>query len=119
MTETPLTKPREATFDLLKFVAIYLVILGHCLGRLGLGMEILNHPMGKLIVMVNMPLFIFITGYFGQSLYKRTFIPLLVAKYRTLLRPCLVYSIVCALLCDFILMNQGVTLTGGGQNYSL
>lgn len=115
MVEVTTIKTRDGAIDLLKFIAIYLVILGHCLGRLGLGMGVLDHPFGKLIVMVNMPLFIFISGYFGQSLYKRGFFMLLASKYKTLIRPCIIYSILCALICDFFIEEGPSSIIGGGK----
>ena len=93
---------RDTTIDVLKFIAIYMVILGHCLGRFGLGMSVLDHPIGKLIVMVNMPLFIFVTGYFSSSMYKRAFKEVAIGKYKTLIRPNIVYSIFCLVIVTLI-----------------
>ena len=104
---------RDNAIDLLKFVAIFLVILGHSLSRLGLGMESLNHPIGKLIVMVNMPLFIFITGYFGKSLYKRKLKELFLSKYRTLLRPTVLYGLLTIIICDIIILSKPLGIKEG------
>lgn len=87
-------KKRNITLDILKCVAIYSVILLHSIQGLGAGMTVLDHPLGKLISMVSMPLFIFITGYFSGSIYTRKLNQLIEIKYITLLRPMLLFSIV-------------------------
>ena len=103
---------RDRAIDLLKFVAVYLMVLSHCLQRLGLGMDSLDHPIGKLIVMVNMPLFIFVTGYFGRSLYSRTLKDLLVSKYKTLIRPTALYALMVVIICDLIIIQFGISIKG-------
>lgn len=107
---------RSIEYDVLKCGAIYLVILGHCLGRLGLGNGIFENPVGKAIIMVNMPLFIFISGFFSSSIHKRSIIDLLIQKYKQLVRPTIVYSIImCAISC--ILLNEYPdSFIGGGQD---
>lgn len=103
-------KRRNATIDLMKFVAIYMVILGHCLGRFGLGMALFDHPIGKLIVMSNMPCFLFITGYFSQSVYSKDILTLVKSRYITLLRPNIIYSGIFVFVCTFLL---------GGLDFSI
>ena len=96
-------KTRESTFDILKCIAIYMVILGHCLGRLGLGMSLMDHPIGKLIVMSNMPIFVFISGYFSSSIYKRDFKTNIKNKYITLVRPNIIYSVIFVIICSVLI----------------
>ncbi|MCP2335339.1 acyltransferase family protein [Actinomadura rupiterrae] len=58
-------KQRDPFFDNAKFMAILLVVMGHCLAQLG------NVPLAKTlylaIYMFHMPLFIVITGYFSRN----------------------------------------------------
>lgn len=63
-------KRREVSFDLLKCFAIFLVIWQHCISELGYGMNMLTTPIGRAIIMINMPLFMFIVGYFSKSLFS-------------------------------------------------
>lgn len=65
---TPGSKPRKQRdpfFDNAKFMAILLVVMGHCLAQLS------NVPLAKAlylaIYMFHMPLFIVITGYFSRN----------------------------------------------------
>lgn len=104
---------RDRAIDLLKFVAIFLIILRHCLSRLGLCMAGLDHPIGKLIVIVNMPLFIFITGYFGKSLYQRNLNELFFSKYRTLLRPSIMFALLTIIIFDIIILSKPLGLKEG------
>lgn len=84
---------RNPTFDLLKTWAIFLVILQHCIASLGWGMEMMNTPAGKAITMMNMPLFIFITGYFSKSSMSRPFKTILSQKWVTMLRPMFIFTV--------------------------
>ncbi|MFC4910494.1 acyltransferase family protein [Actinomadura gamaensis] len=58
-------KQRDPFFDNAKFMAILLVVMGHCLAQLS------NVPLAKTlylaIYMFHMPLFIVITGYFSRN----------------------------------------------------
>ena len=96
---------RNPVFDFLKFIAIFLVVLQHFMMRFGLDMGMMDVWPGKMIIMVNMPLFIFISGWFSASLHNKTFSHLLSSRYTSLVRPTIVYSILSAFVCGMILNN--------------
>lgn len=85
------SKNRELSFDLLKCFAIFLVIWQHSIYSFGYGIEMLTTPIGKFISMINMPLFMFIVGYFSKSSIQRPFRQMVKNKWDTLLMPMLVY----------------------------
>lgn len=88
-------KERDVTFDFLKSIAIFLVILGHSMAT---GPENVYHNInGRWIVMMNMPLFMFIVGFFSLSSIKRGFREMLTNKWHTLLIPTLVYGVITSL----------------------
>lgn len=94
---------RNPVFDLLKFIAIFLVVLQHFMMRFGLEMGMMDVWPGKMIIMVNMPLFIFISGWFSGSLHNKTIGQLVTSRYTSLVRPTIVYSILSAFACGIIL----------------
>lgn len=106
---------RNPVFDFLKSLAIVLVVLQHFMMRLGLGMEMMNVWPGKLITMVNMPLFIFISGWFATSLHKKSFRQLVTTRYASMVRPTIVYSVLSAVICGLLTSTLPNTLTGGGN----
>lgn len=61
-----MAKERDLSIDLLKAIAIYFVIYGHCIQYFGAGIGVLDDPVGKLIYMVHMPLFMFVSGYVSK-----------------------------------------------------
>lgn len=87
----PQSKDRELSFDLLKCFAIFLVIWQHCIFNLGYGIDMLSTSAGRAISMVNMPLFMFIVGYFSKSSILCSFGQMVKKKWHTLLLPMLIY----------------------------
>lgn len=64
------TKNRDPYFSNLKFILIFLVILGHLIEKY----IYVNHDLYTIyavIYMVHMPLFAFISGYFSKNSYKK------------------------------------------------
>lgn len=82
---------RELSFDLLKCFAIFLVIWQHCIFNLGYGIDMLSTSAGRTISMVNMPLFMFIVGYFSKSSILCSFGQMVKKKWHTLLLPMVIY----------------------------
>lgn len=75
---------RNRTFDILKAIAIYLVVLGHVLDFYGLN----QYP---LISFLHMPIFFFVSGYFlYYSINKYSFQVLFKKKVKTLLVYCII-----------------------------
>lgn len=68
MNQLAVKKQRIAYFDVLKGLAIYLVVMGHALTMCVRGID--SAFLFKLIGQVHMPIFFFISGYFT---YKATF----------------------------------------------
>lgn len=88
---TSYLKPREIIFDFLKGFAIFMVIWQHCINLMGYQMEFLNTVPGKLITMVNMPLFMFIVGYFSKSAIADSMKNTFIKKWHSLCIPMLIY----------------------------
>lgn len=65
-------KVRDITFDAIKLFAIYLVIWGHCILHLqGYKFDQWQNPIYRLICSFHMPLFMTISGYFAQNIFRR------------------------------------------------
>lgn len=56
-------KQRDVFLDTLKTILIFLVILGHCLIRLGSDDNIIIDTIFRYIYLIHMPLFVFVSGY--------------------------------------------------------
>lgn len=111
-------KQRDVTFDFLKAVAIFLVIWGH---SMAMGPNDVYHNInGHWIVLVNMPLFMFIVGYFSISAEKRSIKQILVNKWHALIVPTLIYGSV-TFIPRFSLSKTLVfsDIAKGGGNYRL
>ena len=92
-TSTQTTFPnRIAYFDILKGIAIFLVVLGHCLQIFTPNWQ--ENKIALSIYMFHMPLFIFISGYFFYPSVKK--IPLkefIVKKFIRLYLPSLFWGL--------------------------
>lgn len=90
------TKSRDYSFDALKGFLIILVILGHSLQiSTDVGGWSLN-PLFMAIYTFHMPLFIFISGYFSLSIFKKKDRDVFTNKFKRLLVPTIIYSsIIC------------------------
>ena len=63
-------KNRETFFDLVKFFAMLMVVYGHVMGyRMGFDLKTMPSYAENFIVIVNMPLFFIISGYFSNRLH--------------------------------------------------
>lgn len=90
-------KERSVFFDDLKGVLILLVIVGHVISICP-GCDGANNILYLLIYSFHMPLFVFISGYFSTSCYKRGFREMLNGRLKRLILPLLIYStIICVL----------------------
>jgi len=85
---------RLPQYDILKAFAIFLVIWQHALNLCGYGMDFLNTWPGKLITSVNMPLFMFMVGYFSESSIRKSWKQMISTKWVTLLRPMCLFCVV-------------------------
>ena len=88
-----ISKPRDPFFDLLKVWAIFMVIVQHMIAACGYGLNMMNTPVGKIICMFNMPLFMGITGYFFRKSLTLSIRDIFKSKWISWLRPTLIFSI--------------------------
>jgi len=85
-------KERVIGFDIVKCIAIYLVVLGHCLQYLGhssmtaLGLQ-------SYIYAFHMPLFFMVSGYFASQSWSISPLSFIGKKSLQLLLPCVVWGI--------------------------
>ncbi len=74
------TGKRIPYLDLLKFLAIFLVLLGHSTEQTSAD-EFWDHPVWSFIYSFHMPLFMFLCGFFFLSSLKRPFLVMLRKKF--------------------------------------
>ena len=86
---------RELSLDIFKYLSMYLVILCHTIQYFGEGYDVMEHPIGKFILILNMPMFIFISGYFSMSTYNRPLWTVIKSKFNALFFPMLIFSMAC------------------------
>lgn len=107
-------QPRDITVDFLKGLAIFLVLWGHSIQLLGEGLGVLNEPIGKIIYLVHMPLFMFLAGYVSTSAMKLSPKNMFLKKSRQLLQPmlvwcCILWAVKCGLeMVDYSSLFLGI-----------
>ena len=87
-------KERIGSFDILKCLAIFLVIWGHCIGSLtnaGNGSDVVY----RVIYSFHMPLFMMMSGYFATSSMESASWPFFKKKFIQLIWPCVVWGGLC------------------------
>lgn len=89
---------RDQSFDFIKGLLIMLVVLGHAIQFYTNENGWSTHPLFLLIYTFHMPLFIFISGFFSESVKKKALFDVLVEKFRRLIVPLLIYSLVIFLM---------------------
>ena len=85
-------KERNYIFDAIKALAIWLVVLGHCVQYLS-GVDFRNDGLYQFIYSFHMPLFFMVSGFFCSSSMKLTLWEFLRKKSIALLFPCFVWGI--------------------------
>jgi fucose 4-O-acetylase-like acetyltransferase len=104
-------KERIESFDYIKYVAILLVVWGHCIGFF---IE-LDHTMNwayTFIYSFHMPLFMMVTGFFGAKLYKNKFVDMVSKKFTQLLLPVFSFGLLLSLY-HVLVLRDGVRLLYG------
>ncbi len=94
-------KKRIVTFDVLKCLAIYLVIWGHCIGSLanaGDGSDLVY----RIIYSFHMPLFMMMSGYFATSSMESAPWAFLKKKFMQLIFPCILWGALCWVFLESI-----------------
>ena len=84
---------RQPAYDLLRFVAIFLVLWCHSIQYL-VHTQPYDEPLYRIICSFNMPLFMTLAGYFSLSSMRLSFQDMIVKKARQLLLPCLTFAVV-------------------------
>ncbi|MDN0066647.1 acyltransferase family protein [Bacteroides gallinaceum] len=90
-------KKRDLTIDLMKGIAIFLVVLGHVIWITS-GQD--EFPLRKLIFSVHMPLFFFASGYLTPKLTNTSLIRTFLVKKCRLLLPLIVFGLLDIVLYD-------------------
>lgn len=106
--------PRVASFDVLKCLTIFLVILGHCYQRMGMGMDVLDCTLGRLTTLVDMPMFMLMCGYFAQRSLQRSPREFALRRWHTLLVPMLVFCLL-TFGVQMCFKPEAYNLMGGGK----
>lgn len=96
-------KGRIKEFDLIKFIAIYLVVYGHIQQHL-IDIDRLDNPVYTFIYSFHMPLFMIVSGYFSVSSFRLSFTEILTKKTKSLLLPVFTFSLAITFLY-YILIN--------------
>lgn len=108
MNSTSKKYKRIAELDIIKSIAIYLVIWGHCLQSLypvvGSGY---NKPAFLYIYSFHMPLFMLVSGYLSLSALNRGIKDIIIKKVKQLLIPAFVTSGLCAIVEYMFTMKWG------------
>ena len=96
--------------DLIKFFAIYCVILGHLIQYTGA--DPWNNTIWKLIYSFHVPLFMIMSGYFFSSSLKLSFGEFIKKKAVQLILPAFVWYIILCVLnsCVYSFINKELTL---------
>lgn len=97
-SQVPTARPRNTYLDLLRGLAVFFVILGHCMANYTMAYNksalYLFDPWYMLIYTFHMPLFALISGYFVyKSVAKLTLTRLMTEKLPSLLLPWVVWGI--------------------------
>lgn len=103
--------------DMLKLLAIYLVLWGHCVQQF-LTSPALENDVYIYIYSFHMPLFMMLSGYFSSSSISVPFIPFLRKKVVQLLLPVFSWSIlayVLSLVLDVFVPHDGTEPAAGGN----
>lgn len=101
-------KERLLFVDMLKLLAIYLVLWGHCVQQF-LASPAIGNDVYIYIYSFHMPLFMMLSGYFSSSSISSPFLPFLKKKSVQLLLPVFSWSLmayILYLLLDFFVPND-------------
>lgn len=104
-------KGRDSSFDVLKGFLIILVIIGHVI-RISVSGDTWHNPVYNTIYLFHMPMFIFISGYFSNSIGKKTFFSLVRSRAKRILVPWAIYTLISVL---FFLASSQFDLLGSNS----
>ena len=86
-------RQRLVWIDVLKFLAIFLVLWGHCIQHLTTP-DFSSNQVFQFIYSFHMPLFMILSGFFAYKLAIRSFKGVFVSKFLQLMLPAIVFGIV-------------------------
>lgn len=95
------TSQRIVAFDIVKCLAIYLVIYGHTIQHYST-MDRLDNWAYLFVYSFHMPLFMMISGYFSLSSYKLEFPTFIRKKFKQLIVPVLTFALLMTLWFEFL-----------------
>ncbi|MBQ5752175.1 MAG: acyltransferase, partial [Bacteroidaceae bacterium] len=109
---------RNATIDLLKLFAIFLVLWGHCVQQF-LSTPATGNEVYLTIYSLHMPLFMMLSGYFSHSSLQLSFKDFIRKKSTQLLLPVISWSIIILLLytiCDLTIHKADYSSSSFKEN---
>lgn len=92
-----INRVRDKSFDVIKGILIYLVVLGHSI-HLEFNDSSWNNSLFAFIYSFHMPLFIFISGYFLKSSLRKQFCEMAISKIQRLIIPTVIYTFIIVIL---------------------
>lgn len=107
---------RDPKIDILKGLAIFLVVWGHSIQYFGEDYGVLSDTIGKGIYLFHMPLFFFLSGFVSVSSLKKSIGELSVSRLRGIVIPTLFWT---SLSIGIQLIIDPEKFNGGGQNIGL
>lgn len=120
MEKSVINKTRDLYFDIIKGLAILLVVAGHCI-QYGNGLEYMcnkeyfENMYFRMIYSFHMPLFMMICGYFFySSASKRTLFEVVRNKCKTVLLPILTFGILSYFIWKVPEYNEGFSISNIG-----
>lgn len=92
---------RNKTIDLLKGIAIYLVVFGHSIQFLYSNNNFYDDYLYRIIYSFHMPLFMLISGYLFYYSLKHDLKTIIVSKIKTLLYPMIIWGFIINIIVNF------------------
>ena len=110
-------RQRLVWIDVLKFLAIFLVLWGHCIQHLTTP-DFSSNQVFQFIYSFHMPLFMILSGFFAHKLAERSFREVFVSKFLQLLLPTIVFGIVYWLQSRYLFHQTSKSLMQALYYYS-
>lgn len=105
-----INRERDISFDFIKGVLIYLVVLGHSVHIEFIDIS-WNNTLFDIIYSFHMPLFVFISGYFLKTSLRKPFFEMAVSKIQRLIIPTIIYTVLI-----YLIFSTSITYKSQGVN---
>ena len=89
---------RNKNIDVLKGIAIILVVWGHVIQLMGVQPYPFDNNIWKAIYLFHMPLFFLISGFVSRNAIERNFKDLCISRFKTLFLPAFIWTVVLYIL---------------------